>query len=195
MDGEEALGVGQRLSAIVTSYLAERNAPAAIFDRMVLTAPGAIDWVSDADLSKLSIVGGKVIHQSSEYINNDGQAALQMNFMSPEGAHTLVIGCNNPGVYMVASIAAHDDGGKLSDAALILDDNRVNLDHVEFIGFKDRRIVLLFVMSPDLAIQATHSHSIGAYYYSEDQDHWFGNMQEIDHIKFSDMVTTCVEAR
>jgi hypothetical protein len=115
-----------------------------------------------------------------------------MNFMSQTGAHTLVLGCNNPGVYMVASIVPHDDGGEFSEAALILDDDRVNPAHIEIVGFMDRRIVLLFVMSPDLAIQATRSHSIGAYYYSENTQHWFGNMQEIDHVKLSDLVSSCV---
>ena len=191
MDGDEALGVGQLLSAIVTSYLAERKASAEIFSRMVLTEPGDIDWVSDPDLAELRIVGGNIIHASSEFINNGGQVALQMSLEMREGAHTLVVGCNNPGVYMVASIASHDDQGEITDAALILDEKRADPAHVEFISFKDRKVVLLFVMSQELVAQVTRSRLIGAYYFSEDQKHWFGNMQEIDQTKFSDLVASC----
>jgi hypothetical protein len=193
MGGAEALGAGQQISAIVASYMAERKASAEIFDRMVLTDPGDIDWVSDADLSKMGIVGGSVIHQSSEFINNGGKSALQMSFMSSSGSHTLVLGCNsdNPGIYMVASIVSHDDAGEFSDVALIVDEERINPINVNFIVYEDRKIVLIFGISIDHANLIGRSNKLGAYYYSSSINQWFGNMQEIDQYKFSNLVSSC----
>ena len=193
LNGDEALGVGQRISAFIASYLAKRDASVEIFDRMVRTPPGQMDWVSDADLSTLGVLGGRIIQQRSEFINNRGKVALKMGLMSSGGEHTLLVGCNDPGVYVIASIVALDDTVSFSDAALILDDERVEPAHVEVAGFKDRRVVLLFVMSPALAVQATQATQIGSYYFDNEVKSWVGNMQDIDHQKFDDLIGSCVQ--
>ena len=190
--GAKALGYGQQLSAILTTYLSQRGASLEIFDRMVLTPPSEIDWVSDTALVDLGILGGNIIHQSSEFVNNSGSSALKMSLMSRSGEQTLLLGCNNPGVYVVASILALDDEVSFSDAALILDDERVQPAHIEVIGIESRRVVLLFVMSPELASAATQSAQIGSYYFDDIAEHWVGSMLDIDHSKFEDIVSSCI---
>ena len=191
-NGEEAFGYGQQISAILTTYLSQRGVSLEIFDRMVLTPPSEIDWVSDIALVDLGILGGSIIHQSSEFVINNGSSALKMSFMSRSGEQTLLVGCNDPGVYVVASIVALDDAVSFSDAALILDDERVHPASIEVIGFENRRVVLLFVMSPELASAATQADQIGSYYLDDIAEHWVGNMLDIDHSKFGDIVNSCI---
>ncbi len=191
MTNEDALGLGQIASATVVSYLTERNASTAIFERMVMTKPGDIDWISDSDLLKLGIIGGEIIHQSSEFINIDGKAVLKMEFEAQTGKHVLHLGCNNPGVFLVASVVAYDDSGEVDDVALIFDDERVNPSYLKYMGFKNRRLNYLLGIPPKLAIQAMSAQSIGIYYHSKNEKQWVGNMQEIDQTKFSSLVTSC----
>ena len=190
--GAEALGYGQQISAILTTYLSRRSASLEIFDRMVLTPPSEIDWVSDIALFDLRILRGNITHQSSEFVNNNGNSALKMSLMSHSGEQTLLLGCNKPGVYVVASIAALDDAVSFSDAALILDDERVQPAHVEVVGVENGRVVLLFVMSPQLASAATQAAQIGSYYFDDATEHWVGNMLAIDHSKFTDLMNSCI---
>ena len=192
LSGDEAIGLSQQISAILTTYLTQRGASVEIFNRMVLTPPGEINWVSDTTLADLGILGGKAIRQDSEFINNGGQVALKMGFISTSGEQTLVLGCNNPGVYVVASILALDDYGSFSDVALILDDMRVQPAHIEVIGFENRRVVLLFVITPEIAVAATQAAQIGSYYFDDDLEGWVGNMLDIDQTKLTDLVSTCV---
>lgn len=190
--GDEALSLGQQVSAMLASYLAERGVSAEVFSRMVRTSPGEMDWVSDAALAELGILAGEVLRQSSEFVNNSGKIVLKMDFQATTGEHMLLLGCNEPGIYVIASIVALDDAVSFSDAALILDDERVSPEHVEVMGFKDRRVVLLFVMSPELAVAATRATQIGSYYFDDDVQGWVGNMQDIDREKFADLVSSCV---
>ena len=67
---------------------------------------------------------------------------------------------------MVASIVAVSDAVAFSQAALTLDDERVNPAFIEVIGFKDARVVLLFGLSPKLTVAAMEAIQIGSYSFA-----------------------------
>ena len=92
---------------------------------------------------------------------------------------------------MVASIVAVSDAVAFSQAALILDDERVNPAFIEVIGFKDARVVLLFGLSPKLTVAAMEAIQIGSYYFDDDLNIWVGHMQDIDQRKLTELVNVC----
>ena len=142
-------------------------------------------------LGATSVNANSVDRQTSEFIDIEGQVALKMDLISPNGDQTLVFGCNNPGVYIVASIVAVSDTVAFSQAALILDDERVDPAFIEVIGFEDARVVLLFGLSPELTVAAMEAVQIGPYYFDDDLQQWIGHVQDIDQAKFKEIVNSC----
>lgn len=191
MDSNLALSSAQWLSSEIISFLSNQGIAAAFFEEMASTSPSQVSWIDRERLEAWGVITGDVANESMEYININGDIALEMTQSGIYGANALTLTCNER--HEVIAIANLEEPPNVSvgEFFAVIDGVEMAPASYKVIDRENYRTRVLFKLAPYQARLLAGAGSFGAKILDGNHDGLWGFEQAIHTNMVREMVNGC----